>query len=475
MVFQFILTASFLFISILTHAQDSSSRFYPQYIDKVSGKASLAKQSLDRKTERALLKMEKEEQRLNNKLKKIDSAAAIKLFGDTEMKYAELRQTLTSEAGLLDLQKSGMYFPYLDTLKTTLSFLESKGDKFLNASPRFKEKLQGAISKANDLNSQIAKVQSIQQYLRERRQYLKEQLSQFGMAKELKRLNKELFYYVQEFKELKETLKNPKKIEAKAMAILREMPVFKKFMQQNSQLASLFSVPSAGNAGSISLAGLQTRASVQQFMQTSLPLSGNSPQQFIGQQLQSATDQFAKQKNGIRFPELAENYGETPDFKPNMQKSKSFFKRLEYGANIQFGKTNNFLPTTGDIAVSLGYKLNNSGIIGVGSSYKLGLGNGIKHIRFTHQGFGFRSFIDWKIKGGFFVSGGYEQNNLPQLQNIVGPVAISTWQESGLIGITKKYPLGKKRKGNLQLLFNFLSYKNIPRSQPILIRTGINF
>jgi hypothetical protein len=470
-----IITPVFILSIFLLNAQDSLLKISPDYLDKVSAKVDKAGQALNKKTERALLKMEKEEKRLNEKLAKIDSLAAKKLFSATEKKYAELRDKLNKKAEQLNPENLSSYVPYLDTLKTTLSFLETKGNSLLSQSSPTKEKLRNTISKVNNLNSELAKVQSIQQYLRERRQYLKEQLSQFGMVKQLKKMNKELFYYGEELKELKETLKDPKKIEAKALAVLRELPVFKKFMQQNSQLASLFSMPGGSNADPASFAGLQTRASVQQFIQTSLPINGGNGQQFLTQQLQSGNSQLSKQKNSIRFPELAENYGEMPDFKPNMQKSKSFLKRLEYGANIQFGKTNHFLPNTGELAVSIGYKLNDKGIVGIGSSYKLGLGTGINHIKFTHQGFGMRSYIDWKIKGGFYISGGYEKNNLPQLNNVVAPIRLSTWQESGLIGISKKYPVGKKRKGNFQVLFDFLSYKNIPRSQPILIRTGINF
>jgi hypothetical protein len=40
-----------------------------------------------------------------------------------------------------------------------------------------------------------------------------------------------------------------------------------------------------------------------------------------------------------------------PEFKPNNQKTKSFWKRMEYGLNIQSQKTNAFLPTTSDIAL----------------------------------------------------------------------------------------------------------------------------
>jgi hypothetical protein len=470
-----IISSTLTFFVAIASAQDSSFQLSSGYLSKVKSKVENTEQVLDRKTERLLDQMQKEEQRLNRKLAKIDSLAAKRLFAETENKYAELRKKLKEKIGKADRQSLNSYIPYLDTLTTTLRFLETKGTQLLSQSSDIQKRLGSTIDKVNRLNDELARVYSIQQHLRERRQYLKEQLSNFGLAKDLKKMNKELFYYIQEFKELKETLKDPNKIETKVLAVVRELPAFKRFFQEHSLLASVLGVPATGASGSASFAGLQTRASIQQFIHASLPLARNNPQQFISQQLQSANTQVMQQNNSIRLPELIENYGEIPDFKPNMQKAKSFWKRLEYGANIQFGKTNHFLPNTSEIAVYLGYKLNDNGTIGVGSSYKLGLAGGFNHLHFSHQGFGIRSFIDWRLKGAFYVSGGYEKNNLPDLNKVSGAFRLDPWQESGLIGITKKYPMGRNKKGTLQILFDFLSYKNIPRSQPILIRTGVNF
>ena len=91
-------------------------------------------------------------------------------------------------------------------------------------------------------------------------------------------------------------------------------------------------------------------------------------------------------------------------FKPNSQKTKSFFRRLEFGINIQSQRSNGYFPVTSDIGLSLGYRLNDKSTIGVGISYKVGWGKNIQHINITHQGVGLRSFVDWKIKGSFWLS-----------------------------------------------------------------------
>jgi hypothetical protein len=54
---------------------------------------------------------------------------------------------------------------------------------------------------------------------------------------------------------------------------------------------------------------------------------------------------------------------------------------------------------------------------------------------------------------------------IPQLNDY------SKWQQSGLVGLTKKYKIGKK-SGNIQLLWDFLSYQQVPQTKPIKFRIG---
>jgi hypothetical protein len=71
--------------------------------------------------------------------------------------------------------------------------------------------------------------------------------------------------------------------------------------------------------------------------------------------------------------------------------------------NFQIGKSGTGRAAIADMGLSLGYKLNDKSIIGVGASYKMGYGS-IQKIRITHEGVGLRSFIDWKLKKNFFSS-----------------------------------------------------------------------
>ena len=189
----------------------------------------------------------------------------------------------------------------------------------------------------------------------------------------------------------------------------------KDFFAKNSMLASLFHIPDA-NGADISnmpvLAGIQTRANINSSIQQSVSSGGPNAATLIKAQIQDAKAELNKIKAKL------EQYGKTTDadgqplgFTPNTQKTKPFKKKLEYGANIQSSKGNNGFPAMSDLAISLGYKLNDKSVFSVGGSYKLGLGQGWDKIKLSSQGISLRSNIDWKIKGNFFVAGGYELNH----------------------------------------------------------------
>jgi hypothetical protein len=323
------------------------------------------------------------------------------------------------------------------------------------------------------------KSEALQQFIKERKKQLIEQAVQhIGKSKYLNKINKEAYYYAETLKNYKELFADSKKAEQTVKAILGRIPAFQQFLRKNSQLATLFGQP-GDVTNTASLAGLQTRASVQSLIQDRIASGGPSAAQEIQQSIQAAKAQINQLKEKLlKNPRLAggNGNGEMPDFKPNMQKTKTFLQRLEYGFNLQFAKNNTLLPTTSDIALSMGYKINDKSVIGTGASYKMGMGN-IRHIHFTHEGIGLRSFIDWKLKKQLFISGGYEVNHNAQFKNIAALKNYDAWQRSALIGLTKKINIKTKwtKSTNLQLLYDLLSQKHVPASQPVLFRVGYSF
>jgi hypothetical protein len=270
-------------------------------------------------------------------------------------------------------------------------------------------------------------------------------------------------------------INNPEKAEKKALELLSKTKFFKDFMRKNGLFTSMFGIP--GGSGDMSsspgnMSGLQTRIQVNNILQQQFASGGPNLQQQLRQNMQSGLAQVQQLKD--KFSQLGGGEDEMPDFKVNNQKTKSLIKRLEFGTNLQTQKANNYFVTTSDIGLSIGYKLNDKSVIGIGASYKLGLGNGWRNIRLTNEGVGIRSFIDWRLKAGFFVSGGYEQNYRASFSGIEQLRNINKWTQSGLLGISKKYSISKKYRGSAQLLWDFMSYRQLPATQPIVFRFGFS-
>jgi hypothetical protein len=457
-------------------AQDSIStpQVSSKYFETVSKKANSLNEKLDKKSQKALERFQKEEQKLKRKLAKIDSLAANNVFSNAENKYKQLEEKLKGT------NKLTQYIPNLDTTITSLKFLEQNSQLLSNVKDG-KEKLTDALSKVKELESQLQKAENIKQFLKERRQYLKDQLNKFGFAKEFKRINKNVYYYSQQLQEYKAILKDPEKIERKAIELLTKSKLFKDFMKKNSVLASLFRMPGDPNDPSYqtSLGGLQTRTQVNSLIQNQIAAGGPNAQQSFQQNIQQAQSQIQQLKDKINKLGGGSSDAELPDFKPNNQKTKSFLQRLELGTNVQSQRGNSLLPATSDLGLSLGYRINDESVVGIGASYKIGWGDGWNNIRISQQGASIRSFIDWKLKGSFYVSGGFEMNYRNELNGMTvqtrsGIFEAEQWQQSGLVGMSKIVSIKSKffKNTKLQLLWDVLSYRQIPRTQPIVFRIG---
>jgi len=456
---------------IVNQRADSIIKKVPEkYIYQAGVKAQHTRNKITDYSAKSLTRLQKQEMRMRAKLAKIDPAAAENIFASPIDSIGKLRSGIKQKVSNYNslTATSG----YLDTLKNSLTFLKRAG-AFGSQSKAVTDKLSGSLKSVQDLQAKFQQAEEIKAYIRSRRQQLQQQLAQYaGFTKDLQKYNKQAYYYGQQIKEYKETLKDKKKVEAKAMAVLKQLPAYNNFLKKHSQLASLFNLSAAGNDIAQSLEGLQTRNQVEQLIQQRLGGSGPDARAAISQQMSQAREQFNELKK--KFPDI-DNAADMPDFKPNEMKTKSFLQRLEFGGNMQFARSTQFYPTTSDIAGQVAYKFHKNGSAGIGAAYKLGMGSGFDNIRFSSQGMGLRSFLDWKLKGTLFVNGGFEENYTANFQNAQLLTNVDNWQGSALIGISKKYKINAKLKGNIMLLYDFLYNQHIPRTDPIKLRLGYNF
>jgi len=247
-------------------------------------------------------------------------------------------------------------------------------------------------------------------------------------------------------------------------------------MQKNSFLAGLFGVP-PGYGTEQGMVGLQTRDQVMGMIKSQMGQGGSGGASAIQQSLQTAQQDISNLQNKLSSLGAGSGGMDMPDFQPNNQKKKTFLKRLEVGVNFQTAQTTNYYPTTSDLGLSVGYKLNESNVIGIGASYKLGLGSGFQHIALSSQGVGLRSFIQVKVKKSWGVAGGFEYNYQQPFSSYQDIRHLSLWTRSGLVGITKTVSMKSTvfKKTQVQLLWDFLSYSQVPKTAPWLFRVGYSF
>lgn len=424
--------------------------------------------NLSRESVKYLKKLEKQENRINKKLYELDSLSTAGKMSVAE-KYEGFINGFKEKKDKLGEVNLNEYNSYIDTLTTSLSFLTKMGRDPKASLP---------MEKLDELKDKFNQSAKVNEFITERKQQIKQLLSQYtklpgSIKKQYDKLCKTAYYFKAEVNEYKSMLKDPKKIEETGIKVLKEIPAFQKFMKENSQLASLFGFPA--DYGTVaSLAGLQTRASVQNLIQQRIAVGGTNAMAGVRQNLSAAQTELGKLKDKLNKLGGGSGDLEMPDFKPSLPKTKPFLKRLEYGCNVQFSKNNQWVPSAANIGLSLGYKINSKCSAGIGVSYSVGLGT-VQHIEITSQGTGLRSYLDWKIRKSFYASGGYEMNYNTAFKNIEELKNESAWQRSALLGISKKYKITKKMKGNVQLLYDLLAYRHVPVSQPFLFRLGYNF
>jgi hypothetical protein len=434
-------------------------------------------QKLTRQTERYIHRLQKQERRLRKELSRHDTTAAKNLFaGDPQQHYAALSQKVGTDSGVSAKALPGRYLPYSDTLQGTLLFLRANPG-ILGTSLPGPADAGKTLQQVQQLQNKFQDIDQVGQFMQQRKEQIRQYLSQYthlpaGLTNVYTQYNKELYYYDAQIKRYKEEWNDPDKIQKEAMTALGKLPAFQQFMQKNSMLATLF-----GNTGTPDLSqlssGLASRDQIQALIQSQIGAGGAGAADIVQQNIQSAQQMMDHLQDKL----LSGGSGgaDLPaSFTPNEQKTLPFRKRLEYGLHLQNSPSTGQLPAISAIGLSLGYKLSDRATTGVGLSYRMGLGTDINHIRISNQGIGLQSFVDIKAKGSIWITGAYELNHQQAFSGINDLRYSYFWQPSALAGLTKKYKLGKK-SGNLQLLYDFLANKDIPRQQPVKFRIGYHF
>ncbi|MBW8687679.1 hypothetical protein [Chitinophaga rhizophila] len=442
---------------------DSLQKRVPaRYFSVVSHKSLRTKRRISRSNGRLLKRMYKQEYNIKRHLQKVDSMAAKEFF-------------TTDINGLSELQYVGMYKNVSKLLKQNIH-LESMNNvlKFLTSESAFAgvpaQQVRSTVNAVNVLQMRLHHAKEVSGYIRERQRILKLQLSKYiSMRGYLCKMDKAAYYYTQQLNEHLLRLAESTKLEQEVLALVQQMPAYKKFSQRCSGLTGYLD-PEFSKA-TMDLQILQTRKQVHLLLQEK---GGKHPDaaQVVSQRMDQAKAQLDDLKE--RFPGLI-NAGDKPDFKPKAIRTKPFWQRLEMGGNVQFQRSGRIIPVVAEIAGQLGYRFHRNGSAGMGLAYKAGLGNGWNEIALSREGIGLRAFVDWRLRNTFFINGSVEQHYMSVIRRAGQSIEPGSWMRSVLLGISKQYAVGAWLKGNLMLLYDLLASDTRLLGSPVKLRMGYSF
>ena len=473
-----------------TYAQTSDStldkiaNFPSKFFGRINRETSNLNRQLTRQTEKYLLRMARKEAKLRAQLYKTDSAKAAALYPqDPKQQYAALMQKFKQDSSKVFTSMGPEYLARADSLQVALSFLNKNPD-LVNANPALQVKMQASLASLQQLQAKLQAADAVKQFIQSRKAQIQQTLSSFthlpsGITNAVAGYKKQAYYYADQVRAYRATLNDPSKMAQTALALVSRMPAFAGFMKKHSFIAGLLGVPPDDGTAK-GLEGMQTRQQIMAMIQSKIgSAKGGSAQGLTSLQnsLNTAKQDISKLQS--KLGKLGGGGGgmDVPDFKPSDQHSKTFFNRLQYGFNIQTTQGTYYYPNYSDIGLSLGYNLGHSNSVGVGASYKVGLGTGWQHIAFSSQGVGLRSWVDIHVKKSWSAAGGYELNYLQPFSEFKEIPQLKNWTQSGLLGIAKTISLKSTlfKKTQVQLLWDFLSYSQTPQQPPVIFRLGYGF
>ena len=452
------------------------ANFPSRVFGKIQSQSASLNQQLTSQTQRYLSRMARREQRMQQKLSAVDPAAAKSLFANSQQQYAALGAQIKTDTGNRQTTFSGQYHPYADTLQGAMAFLRQNPQMLAGGTTT---KLQAASTQFQALQAKMQDADIAKAYVQSRQQLISQYIAEHAnvggvLGKPLASMQQEQVYYAQRVQQYKAMLSDPSALAQQALSMLGRLPAFQSYMTTHSQLGSLFHLP--GNYGTAqALNGLQSKEQVAGLVKSQVSAGGSAGASAMQANLQSAESSLDGYKDKLSKLGLGNGDAQLPvDPKTNDQHTKSFLGRLQYSFNFQTTHNSIYYPSLLTLGLGLGYKLGHSNVIGVGASYEIGTGNGINHIAITGNGLGLRSFATIKLKTSFSLYAGLEYNYTTPFTNYQQLKQLQYWTRSGLIGVQKTVSMKSKvfKQTTLALLWDFLSYQQVPQTQPLIFRIG---
>lgn len=363
----------------------------------------------------------------------------------------------------------------VDSIKVIQSFTRAE----LNPTP-FELQRQTNDNELNELQVKLNLRKYVNQLIKDRAANLGNIQSSEGKLSQLTGIQKQVFYCNARMKAFKDIADEPTKAEANALEILQGTNGFENAMNKSGDAITMGGQDlGSSTPAQLEKQGYQTKHLFQASLQQHFGKNVSDISKQIGSQV-NAVQEREKEISNARDAKTLFDKGkniEKPAFKVNPMRGLPFRKRIE----IQFGwqairaVPGRQQPAKVEPSVFLSFKHTLRLSYGLGSGIQIGLGQDWQHVRLSTEGLGFKSFAAWRWQYGISAYMGYERlynhflfiNASPSTSEI--RQSRRAYNESVLIGLTKKYQINQKYNGAIQILYDLWWQQNNLRS-PIVLR-----
>ena len=420
---------------------------------------------LKHQQERLLKKLKKREQRYAQKLQSRDSLGFLR-YKAQPLTYDSIGKLTNLDSSSITRKFGHKSCAVVDSLKGAESFIQSK-----SSGGNSNVSLQSENTELNRLKGELNYRTYINNLINERTSSLKK-VGSINSIPGLTGIEKQVFYGKAKMKAYKEMAEEPSKAEEKALEYLQGMPGFDKSMEKAGKGDGVSMQSLSGDATSEDMEkmGLQTKKQLQSSLTEKFGKNLGGVTGKMGSQLSKYQDETKSLSKDIKQTKQSLKglkNTDRPSFHVNLMRGLPFWKRIEKQYNWQTSRaTLDGKPAIFEISAMAGFKHTPRLSYGFGISTAIGLGQNWNNIHFSWQGLGLRSYAAWQWQYGIGAYAGYERmykqavftqsNNEKNIELNPSSHTNNKWDESVLIGLTKKYNINTKWNGAIQVLYDIL-------------------
>lgn len=428
---------------------------------------------VQRQQERLLQKLSKKEKIYAARLKRKDSAGYAR-YQQQQVSFDSINKLNKNKGIVQSARVRGS--TVIDSLSAIQQLLQTKGTTGNSYA------LNKYTDQLNKLKSDQLHNNHVGELINQRFHTLKGINASAKGIKGFKGIDKQVFYAKERIKVFKQINDEPSKLEEQALEVLQGQQGFDQLMDKASGRPSMNSNMSASDLEKM---GYQTKKQVNEQLQQKFGSNLGGIQQSMSKQisdyqdklneLKAATGNLKQSKQSLR---QLKNINK-PSFHVNPMRGLPFSKRIEKQWNFQTNRaTIDGKPAMLQLSAMAGFKHTPKLICGAGVATSIGLGRNWNNIQFSFEGLGIRTFAEWQWQYGIGAYAGYErmfkQASFIKNSETIRYVKENThntnkFNESILIGLTKRYRINDNLNGSIQVLYD-VWYKEKGLRTPIQIR-----